>query len=862
METLRQGPDLYLVTRDGARAAAQPPQGLGAAADGRPAARTEPPFRILGPLEVHGNEPVPVTARRQEVVLALLLLSANQVVPLETLIHGVWGVSPPTTARAQVQTAVSVLRRSLARAGLGERVRMRGPGYSVDVAPGELDLHVFDGLVARGRAASLAGRPDVARAAFRPALALWRGEPLVGVESDEVEARLVRIADRRVEALEECIDAELQLGLHREVLGEVRALVDEYPLRERPAGQLMLALCRSGRQAEALATYQQVRRTFVRELGLEPSAELHRLELAILNGSGELDPHGLDPHGSAGAGTGDAPITVAPRPAPRMLPARTPDFTDHGGALATLRQRLSDEGDGDRIQVAVITGCGGVGKSALAVEIAHALTAQFPDGQLYARLTPGGDGPANAADLLERFLHALGHSGEAVPENVDGRAALFRSVIADRRLLIVVEDVTDEAQLRALIPGTPSCRLIATSRARLAALPGATVVEIPVPDAQEAVRLFAAMAGSERVAAEPSEALDLVERCDRLPVALRAAATRLAARPHWDLAQLAARLADEYRRLDELTQQGLDVRRAFRDSYEALSRPAKLLFGRMGALPAASLGAWVAAPLLDMDPRAAAEVLENLVDARLVEVVEHDGGQGPRYRLRDLARLYARERQFTEEPEDDREAAFRRLLGGWLFLLDEAGARLSTARGGSLFGGGLGGNGGSHNGDAARWPVPASVADTLLADPAAWYERERGALLAAVRQAARCGESEFCWNLALAAAAPAAAQLRYDDWRTSHEQALRAVREAGDRRGEAVLLASLGALDLNERHHDRAAARLSLAINALERLGEPRWREAAARTLHALELDRGAPPRRVAESRAPRRDTSMALTGR
>src|SRR6185437_4089019 len=276
------------------------------------------------------------------------------------------------------------------------------------------------------------------------------------------------------------------------------------------------ALCRCGRQAEALAVYQQVRRTFVRELGLEPSAQLHRLELAILNGSGELEPHG---------GAVEAPAVVGSPPAPRMLPARTPDFTDRGGALAALRRRLSAEGDGDRIQVAVVTGCGGVGKSALAVEAAHALAAEFPDGQLYARLTPGGDGPASAADLLERFLHALGHRGEAVPANLEGRAALYRSVIADRRLLVVVEDVTDETQLRALIPGTQSCRLIATSRARLAALPGATVVEIPVPDALEAVRMFAAMAGPLRVAAEPSEALDLVERCDRLPLALRAAAT-------------------------------------------------------------------------------------------------------------------------------------------------------------------------------------------------------------------------------------------------------------------------------------------------------------------------------------------------
>jgi DNA-binding SARP family transcriptional activator len=834
LETQRQGPDLFLVARDGVRAPERP--------DGQEGGtRAAAPFRILGPLEVHGTEQVAVTARRQEVVLGLLLLSANRVVPLETMIYGVWGAAPPTTARAQVQTAVSVLRRSLGAAGLGERIRMRGLGYSIDLAHGELDLHLFDDLVARGRAASGARRPDAARAAFRRALALWRGEPLAGLDSEEVRARLVRVAERRIEVLEECVDAELRLGLHREVLGEIRALVAEYPLRERPVGQLMRALYRSGRQAEALAAYQAARRTFVRELGLEPSPELHRLELAILNRAQDLDPEDA------------APAAVAALPVPRMLPARIPDFVDHGGALAALCRRLSGAADGqdgrggDQIRVAVITGGGGVGKSAAALAAAHVLASDFPDGQLYARVAREGGSDASAADLLERFLRALGFSGAAVPDNLEGRAALFRSAIADRRLLIVVDDVTDEAQLRALIPGTPACRLLATSRARLAALPGATVVEIAVPGAEDGVRLLAAMVGHERVAAEPAEALELVERCGGLPLALRAAASRLAARPHWNLAQLAARLADENRRLDELTQQGLEVRAAFRDSYDGLARPAKLLFGRLGALHAESFAAWVAAPLLDLEARAAADVLESLVDARLVDVA---GGSGStaRYRLHGLARLYARERWLAEDQEHEWTKAFRRLLGAWLYLADEAAARI----GGGFENGGAYNSGiessGVHNtsahesGDAPRWPLARTTADAVLADPPAWYERESQSLLAAVRQAASTDEYELCWNLAVAAVPLVAALRRFDDWRDGHAHALRAARQAGDRRGEAVLLCSFGALDLHERRYDQAAARLYVALSALERLGEPRWRRAAERTLAMVERARGNQP--------------------
>ncbi|MFJ1586533.1 BTAD domain-containing putative transcriptional regulator [Streptomyces sp. NPDC088197] len=778
-------------------------------------------FRVLGSLEVRGSQQVAVTARRQQIVLALLLLETGRGVGLETMVNAVWGGAPPATARSQVQTAVSALRQRMERAGLGKRIRMHGLGYTLDLAPGELDLHVFDELAARGRAAAADGRPAAARAAFREALDLWNGDPLPEVDSPVVQTKLVRISERRFEVLEECLDAELRLGLHHEVLGEISALAAEFPLRERPAVQLMTALYRCGRQAEALAAYHQVRRTFIEELGIEPGPVLLKLELAILNGSGDLDlPQTA------------APATVnatAPLPLPRMLPARITDFTGHADVLAELTDRLS----APSAPMAVITGCAGVGKSALAVEAAHALAPAFADGQLYARL-PVGAGPREVSDVLERFLRALGFTAAAVPESLDGRSALYRSALAERRMLVVVEDAADVTLLRPLVPGTPTCGVLVTSRARLSAPADTYTVELEVPQIPEAVELLAAMTGRERVAAEPSEAIELAELCDGLPLALRAAAARLSARPHWSLAQLTARLRDERRRLDELFHQGLDVRAALRGTYEQLAAPARQLFARLGGLPTAEFPAWAAAPLLDVATASAVDVLETLVDARLVDPV---GGSGvtARYRLRGLTRLHAAECLAELAEDQDESAPRRRLLGAWLTLADEALLRQGGTPAAEL-----------HH--PTRWPMELPMLRAVLSDPGEWYGTERESLLAAVRQAADVHETEACWHLAVAVGALAAVQRAHDDWRAAGTDALRATQRAGDSLGEAAILFSLGTLDLRERRYEQATARLRGALGAFERLGADSWREAAAKALERLARETGA----AADGRTPR----------
>jgi DNA-binding SARP family transcriptional activator len=600
-----------------------------------------PRFRILGSLRVDGDEPVQVTARRQQVVLALLLLNGNRTVTLDTLFDAVWDGDPPETARAQVQTCVSALRRAMLGAGLGERIRVRDGGYAIEVGKTELDLLVHERLVVRGRAAAADDQPAAARAAFREALSLCRGEPLTGINSDALRAHRVRIGERQVEVLEDCIDAELQLGRHREVVGEVSALLAEHPLRERLAGQLMTALYRCGRQAEALAVYRLLRQRFVEELGLEPGPFASQVHQEILNGA------------LTGADTGTVVArreqraearrpAAAAMPVPRMLPARVPYFTGHRELLDTLRRRLVEERGRDAELVVVITGRGGVGKTTVANEAANEVAAEFPDGQLYARMAVDGERTENVSNILKQFLSALGFAPAQIPAGMEDRAALYRSAIAGRRVLAVVDDAADEAQVGPLVPSTPSCRLIITTRARTAPLLGSAVFELDVFGRADGVDLLAAMIGRDRIEAETRAAGELVGLCGGLQLALCSAAARLVARPHWTIGEFVALLRDENSRLDQLDSKVFDIRATFRRGYLTLSPIARHLFAQLGLLESNSFEARVAAQLLAHDAGSVAEALESLVDARLTDVVSGTGAAA-RYRLHELVRIFAHE---------------------------------------------------------------------------------------------------------------------------------------------------------------------------------------------------------------------------
>jgi tetratricopeptide (TPR) repeat protein/transcriptional regulator with XRE-family HTH domain len=504
---------------------------------------------------------------------------------------------------------------------------------------------------------------------------------------------------------------------------------------------------------------------------------------------------------------------------PCQLPPDVADFVGRAEVVRQLRNLLAGRSDGTAgepdtaaVVISAVAGKAGVGKSALAVHVAHQLAAKFPDGQLYASLRgasagTGGMSPLDPAEILGRFLRALGVDGAAVPADMEERAALYRSRLAGRRVLVVLDDAASEAQVRQLLPGDPSCAVLITSRARLAGLEGARLLHLDVLDTGQAVQLLARIAGPERVAAEPEAAVSIVVACGRLPLAVRIAGARLAARPHWRLDWLAGRLADERRRLDELAHGDLEVRASLSLSYRGLGQEQRRLFCRLGLLCVPDVAAWVAGALLDRPVAEAEALLEELVDAQLLDVAAWDPTGRPRYRLHDLLHAYARECAEAEEPVAQRRAALERALGGWLALAEEADQRLPS----NLYG--------TDRGGAPRWLLTATTADAVLADPLAWFEAERVALVAAVDQAAGLGFNELAWDLAGSLINFLDLRGYYDDWRRTHEAALAAARRCGDRRGEASLLRGLGYLSIHWNDMGTALDYFTRALRILRRIG-------------------------------------------
>lgn len=571
-------------------------------------------------------------------MLAALLLADGGVVPVHQLIDTVWGEGPPVTARRQVHSAVSTLRRVL-----GERLVTSEPGYQLVVGRGEFDLAEFESLVARSRVEAAAGRTATASETLRAALRLWRGPALCGVTGLAGES--ARLTQRRFAVLAERVDLDLALGRHADLVSELAGLVAAQPHVELFRAQLMLALYRCGRRAEALAAFRDARRTLAEDLGLEPRGELRRLERAMLAGEPWLDlPGSSDAAASAvPAGTG-----AVLRQAPCLLPADIADFVGREEHVEALCEALSAD---DRPAAPwTVTGQGGIGKTAVALHVAHRLQPVFADGRLFADLRGTEAVPARPADVLARFLRAMGVADSAVPEGLDERAELYRQRLTGRRVLVVLDNAHDESQVVALLPGSPTCRVVVTSRTVLGALAGARTVELAPLEPEQAVRLLGRIVGPHRVAAEPRAAADLARLCAGLPLAVRITGAKLAARPHWRLADLVFRLADERQRLDELAYRGLTVRASLALSYECLDGEAQRLFRRLGLLDSPEFSACTCAAVLDSTVTVAEELAERLVEARLLQGVGRR-----RYRVHELAWVYAKEQLSF----DDDAAALR-----------------------------------------------------------------------------------------------------------------------------------------------------------------------------------------------------------
>ncbi|MEU6428403.1 BTAD domain-containing putative transcriptional regulator [Microbispora sp. NPDC046973] len=731
-------------------------------------------FAVLGPVLAwcDGVE-LDLGTPLQRSILAMLLLRQGHAVTPDEMIDGVWGEDAPPRALGALRTYVSRLRTVL-EPDRSPRTPPRlltsvGRGYALRLDPARFDLAVFERECTAAESDRRTGRAGEAARRLREALRLWSGEPLAGAVGPYAEHQRDRLAERRMGAVETLMELDLELGRHAEIVSELVALAAEHPLRERLRAQLMLAYYRCGRQAEALSVFTETRQALVEELGIEPGAELADLHRRILAADPSLAPTPppvrLSPQDvrddAATAETG--PAIEMPRPA--QLPAAVPDFTGRAGLVRRLLALLRGEGAGEGVPIAAMSGIGGVGKTTLAVHVAHLADDLFPDGQLYADLRGYGAEPTAPETALVAFLRALGIPMDVIPDGLAERSALFRSLLADRRMLVLLDNARDAEQVEHLLPGSAGCAAIITSRGKLADLPAARLVDLDVMEPEEALSLFAAVAGPERVAAERAAAMDVVAACGFLPLAVRIVAARLASRPSWTVASLVPRLADERRRLDEMKIGNLAVSATFALGYGQLDARQARAF-RLLSLPAGSgISVFAAAAVLDLTPAEAEDVIESLVDASLLEAPAPG-----RYRFHDLLKLFARRQAEDAEEPAARALALRRLLG---FYLASAGAAHRLAYEGSaiadnLTGLGTLGHAFSSADEAVAWL--SAEAEDMFGAVAQAYESD-GDLLAAADLL-----------LAMEPLLESGTNQREFEQRTS--ALLAATRRAGERRGE------------------------------------------------------------------------------
>jgi DNA-binding SARP family transcriptional activator/Tfp pilus assembly protein PilF len=798
-------------------------------------------FRLLGPLEVRvGEDWKGIGAPKWRSVLAALLINAGQIVSADALINEVWGDDPPAKAANLISIYVLRLRRLLGDADSSLLVT-RAPGYQLRVAATDTDALLFEAMVRDGRRVFGSGDPQGAARQLTEALALWHGRPLADVRATPlVEAEAERLAELHLGALELRITAELACGGHDQAVPEIRRLLADHPLREGLWLQLMRALDGAGRHAEALEVYGQARQAISGQLGVDPGAELRQLYADLL----AKDQTGL--RGTISAGTvaarprkpasgksrpAAAPDTAAapaaagtrpgrgPRssaPTPAQLPADVTDFTGRDEQVKRLCELLAGAGAGadsdtGAVRIAVVAGAGGLGKTSLAVHAAHRVRRKFPDGQLYVDMLGATPTPLSPGDVLARFLRDLGVDGRQIPVDEDERAGRYRTALANRRMLVVLDNARDAAQVRPLLPGAASSAVLVTTRSRMPDLASTRLVDLNVLDDDEALTLFIKAVGDDRAAAEPEATAELLDACAGLPLAIRICAARLATRSGWSIQAMASRLRDEHHRLDELRAGDLAVRASFQVSFASLLTTA----GPDGIAPADAfrlLGLWqgpsitaaAAAALFGTPEYLAANALETLVDVHLLESTGPD-----RYKFHDLLRVYSSERAVADLSGPEREAAIGRLLGWYLRTADAAAQVILPHRYQVPLEAGL----------AGQPALSFSATDDALA----WYDSERVNVVAATRQAAASGLHDIAWRLPAPLISMFNRRGNWADCIATHRIALESARHAGNRQGEAWVLNNLGqALGFTHMSEGIELLERSLAIRREigDRLGE------------------------------------------
>ncbi|RSM72066.1 SARP family transcriptional regulator [Amycolatopsis sp. WAC 01375] len=746
-----------------------------------------PRFGVLGPLMIESPSGRRTTPRgdHQRALLAVLLLNANSPVPVDALVETLWPETPPKSYSSNLHTYVSRLRARFE----GLEIERDPHGYRLVVEPGDLDLLSFREAVAAGKAVARAGDPAAAAGHYRRALAEWRGPVLSGLHIPRLDADVARLESERLAAFEDCVDAELSDGRHGELTGELQAMITEHPLRERLAAQLMVALHRAGRQADSLAVHRDLRATLVEELGVEPGAEVRRVHAAVLRGE--------DPVPSAK----QAPVFPI-----CQLP---PDIADLAGREDEIAKLSGLLGDGAGVPVAVITGQPGAGKSTLAVSTAHRLRRSFPDGQLFVPLA-GASSPRDLATVLGDLLRALGVTGPAIPDDVDARAAVYRGRLADRRVLVVLDDAASPDQVRALLPGTPGSAVLITSRRRLSGLAGADRLHLAPLSGAEAMTLLARLAGPDRVGAEAADAERIAKACGNLPLALRIAGSRLAMRPGLPLGKLAGKLEDEVSRLDELQVSDLQVRGSIALSYQALSPAARRAFRSIGRCRTLDLPAWAVSTLVDgADNEGSDEAIDELVEASLLEATGLDPTGEQRFRVHDLVRVFATELGRELETRAERVATVAKVSDAALCLADTAARRLPRTVPMPL-----------SDHDVPVQPLAGELVERLLRDPGTWFSVERANLVAAVSSLCAVGWRRKALRILERLSAYLYLHSHYTDMRTAYETLRDAAREADDRHIVVIAEANLAVLLHVRGEYERAVEGYRECSKELAELGD------------------------------------------
>jgi DNA-binding SARP family transcriptional activator len=693
--------------------------------------------RVLGPVEALSARGWVTAPPQQRLLLALLALQVGEVIRVAELIDAIWPEAPPTSARPSIQVMVTRLRQTLAGSP-GGVVERCGDGYRLVIASRLIDVQQFRLLARAARGAS------DARAAvdtFDQALALWRGPALADVPGNtRIEAIRFALAEERLSAMHDRVSGLLEMGRDRQAADELAGLVAAHPLAERLAGLLMVALYRCGQQADALQVFRDLRRRMSAELAIEPGRDLQSLHQQILTGDLALPaaPSMLTTLVAQSPRAEElAPDRSDSHSVPRQLPTGVAHFTGRTAELRLLDGLLERAGSADgTVAIASIGGMAGVGKTSLALHWAHQAAYRFPDGQLYVNLRAFGPvrAPVRAADAIRGFLDALNVPRDRRPTGVEAQAALYRSILASTRMLVVLDNAADEEQVRPLLPGADQCLVIVTSRRRLAGLAareGAALLTLDVMSKSEALELLTERLGAVVTAGGPKTAEQLAALCGGLPLALSVAAVRAAENPSMGLAGLTAQMQDIRGRLDvlEVGERASSVRAVFSWSQKNLSRPAAKMFRLLGMHPGPDIGVAAAARLAGCDVAQARRILAELAGAHVI--TEHAPG---RWAFHDLLRVYASEQARCEEDHAARDAAMLRVLDYYLHTAWSAAIKLRPGRDPAL---------------ALAAPCagaePESISDAARA--VAWFDAEHQVLLALVTWAAAAGLDSYAWRL-------------------------------------------------------------------------------------------------------------------